>query len=308
MGLSRSDHLAMEDQLDTLRDLAARHGGLGSTATPIPRLGITVSPQPTGLQTGVYEPMLCLVLQGAKEVTIGDRNLRYDRAGYFVASVDLPACGRIVEATPEKPYVGVSLRIDREVLAALLPETSAGPEEAPSQAFAVSPLTPDLLDPWARLLGLLDRPQDVAVMAPLIEREILYRLLQGPQGGVLRQVAQGGSRLSQVRRAMRWIRDHFDQPLRIAELARLAGMSPASFHRHFKATTAMSPLQYQKRLRLQQARSLLVAHRDAAGAAFAVGYESASQFSREYARMFGASPARDALRLRRDGAEVSSAA
>jgi AraC-like DNA-binding protein len=298
----------MQDDLDHLRDTAIRHAAGPLTATPIPRLGISVAQAPSGLQAGLYEPMLCLVLQGAKEVTIGDRQLRYDRAGYFVASVELPASGCVVEASPERPYVGVSLRLDREGLAALLPEAPVRPEEAPGAAFAVSPVTPQLLDPWRRLVALLDTPQDIPVLAPMVEREILYRLLQGPQGGVLRQIAQGGGRLSQVRRAMAWIRSHFDQPLRIEELAGLAGMSPASFHRHFKAATAMSPLQYQKQLRLQQARTLLAAHRDAAGAAYAVGYESASQFSREYARMFGASPARDALRLRREGAEVSTAA
>jgi transcriptional regulator GlxA family with amidase domain len=169
-------------------------------------------------------------------------------------------------------------------------------------------VTPQLLDPWLRFLSLLDAPQDIPVIAPLLEREILYRLLQGPHGGVLRQIARADSRLCQVRNALAWIRTHYDQALRIGDLARMAGMSAASFHRHFKAATAMSPLQYQKSLRLQHARRLLIANEDAARAGYAVGYESASQFSREYARLFGAPPARDAVRLRGDGAALEELA
>ncbi|MDB5468112.1 MAG: transcriptional regulator, partial [Phenylobacterium sp.] len=162
-----------------------------------------------------------------------------------------------------------------------------------------------LVDAWLRLLSLLDRPRDIRVLAPMLEREILYRLLQGPQAEVLRQVARADSRLSRVRRAIAWIRAHYDQQLRIAALAELAGMSPASLHRHFKAVTAMSPLQFQKSLRLQHARRLLMADQDAARAGYAVGYESASQFSREYARLFGAPPTRDAMRLRGDAAALA---
>jgi transcriptional regulator GlxA family with amidase domain len=168
------------------------------------------------------------------------------------------------------------------------------PSPTAEPAFAVNPVTPELLDAWLRLLRLLDAPQDIAVLAPLCEREILYRLLQGPQGAIVRQIARADSRLSQVRRAIALIRDQFDRPLRVEALAEEAGMSPASFHRHFRTATAMSPLQYQKSLRLQEARRLILAGRDVAAAGFAVGYESASQFSREYARLFGSPPSRDA--------------
>ena len=164
---------------------------------------------------------------------------------------------------------------------------------APEPAFAVNPVTPDLLDAWLRLLRLLDTPQDIAALAPLYEREILYRLVQGPQGSIVRQIARADSRLSQVRRAVAMIRDRFDQRIRSESLAQEAGMSTASFHRHFRTATAMSPLQYQKSLRLQEARRLIVAGRDVAAAGYAVGYESASQFSREYARLFGLPPSRD---------------
>jgi AraC-like DNA-binding protein len=300
----------MHEQLSHLRALAARHANGRRTETAIPRVIIASGRETTGVLPGLYEPMFCLVLQGAKEVMIGDRLLRYDSASYFIASMDLPASGRIVEASPDRPYIGVSMALDWQGLAALLPEVSVR-TDVQGTAFGVGAVTPQLLDPWLRLLRLLDTPHDIPVLAPLLEREILYRLLQGPQGGLLRQVALADSRLSQVRRAIGWIRAHYDQPLRIDALAGLAGMSVASLHRNFKAATAMSPLQYQKSLRLQQARRLLVANQEASQAGYAVGYESASQFSREYTRLFGAPPVRDALRLRGEGitlAEIASAA
>jgi AraC-like DNA-binding protein len=257
----------------------------------------------------VFQPRLCLVLQGTKEVTIGERRMRYDPNNYFIASLEVPASGCVIEASVSRPYIGLSMALDPEALAALITATP-GRTDSETSSFASSPVTTQLLDPWVRLMALLDAPQDIAVLAPMIEREILYRLLQGPQGALLRQIARSDSRLGQVRRAIAWIREHYDQPLRIEALAELAGMSAASFHRHFKAATAMSPLQYQKCLRLQQARRLLIANQDATRAGYAVGYESASQFSREYARLFGVPPARDAVRLRGDGgglADIASA-
>jgi AraC-like DNA-binding protein len=301
----------MDEQLNQLRAVAARHVAGPTTETPIPRVAISTGRQTTAPLPSLYNPMLCVVLQGAKEVMIGNRLLRYDTASYFIASVELPASGRVVQASFDQPYIAVRLSLDRESLAALLPEVPVQAEaqaEAQAAGFAVSPVTPQLLDPWLRLLRLLDTPRDIPVLAPLIEREILYRLLSGPQGGVLRQAVLTDSRLSQIRQAIGWIRTHYNQALRIEALAALAGMSPASFHRHFKSATAMSPLQYQKHLRLQQARRLLIASDDASSAAYAVGYESASQFSREYARLFGAPPARDALRLRSDAAALADIA
>lgn len=266
-------------------------------ATAIPQVHIHVQQAASMPTLTLYEPMLCVVLQGAKRVIIGDQSLRYDTASYFVGSVDLPAAGCVIEGTPEQPYVAVAMALDLEILASLVSETG-DPQGAETPGFAVSPVTPELLDACARLLTLLDAPEDIAALAPLIKREILYRLLHGPQGGALRQAVRQGSRLSQVRQAIGWLRANFDRPVRIEALAGIASMSVASFHRHFRAATAMTPLQYQKALRLQEARRLLVADHDAAHAAFAVGYESASQFSREYARMFGLPPARDAGRLR----------
>jgi AraC-like DNA-binding protein len=293
----------MQDQLPQLRDLVLRHAEGPRTQTAIPRVVISVGRHATTHPVpSVYEPMLCVVLQGAKEVMIGERQLHYDPASCFIGTLELPASGCVVKASPEEPYLALSLALDRDGLAGLLSELPPGSRpDAEAAGFGVCPVTPQLLDVCLRLLSLLDEPQAIPVLVPLLEREILYRLLQGPHGEILRQVARSDSRLFQIRQAIAWIRTHFDQPLRIEALAELSGMSPASFHRHFKAATAMSPLQYQKQLRLQEARKLLIGRQDAARAAYAVGYESPSQFSREYARLFGAPPARDAVRLRGEG-------
>jgi len=265
-----------------------------------PGVHLYVAHSPTLPTCSLYEPMICIVLQGAKEVTIGDRTLRYDPAACFIASLELPLSGSVVEASSEKPYMCASMSLDRDAIADLMPDVpDAGPgEDTATTGFAVTPVTERLLNPWSRLIELADTPADVAVMAPMLKREILFRMLQGPQAGVLRQIVRADSRLSQVRQAVKWIRQHFHEPLRVEALAEIAGMSPASFHRHFKAATALSPLQYQKMLRLQEARRLLVVNADATRTAYRVGYESPSQFSREYSRMFGVAPSRDAVRLR----------
>ncbi len=299
----------MNAPLDDLLEIALRHATGIRTPTPMPRVALNIWHEPTPLTPGLFEPMLCLVLQGAKEVEVGGHRLRYDPASYFIATVELAASGRISEASRDKPYVSVAMGLDREALAEILPDADALPrDEAGAAGFAVSPVTADLADAFLRLLRLLERPHDAPVLAPMLEREILYRLLQGPQAHVLRQIAHADSRLSQVRRAIAAIRAQFDRALRIDDLADLAGMSPASFHRHFRAATGMSPLQFQKSLRLQQARRLLLIDHDATRAGFAVGYESASQFSREYARLFGAPPARDAQRLLGDPAMLAEVA
>ena len=286
----------MQDRLDELCRTVMRHAG-SARSWPLPRVRVGINHATSGFSAVLYEPMVCLVLQGAKQAMIGDHVVRYDPACYFVASLDLPAAGRIVEASRERPCVAVGLGLDTESIATLAAEMP--PQGEPGTAgFAVDPMTPALLDAWRRLLGLLDEPAAAPVMAPLIEREIHFRLLQGPQGAMLRQLASGDSRLSRIRRVIGRIRAQYDQPLVMDELAELAGMSAASFYRHFKAATATTPLQYQKALRLQAARRLLLADHDASRAAFAVGYESASQFSRDYARLFGLPPARYARRVR----------
>lgn len=295
--------VTMQDMLDTMREKVMRHAVSPYYETPIPRVILSSLNAPNCGNATVYEPVTCLILQGTKQVTIGDTVLRYDASSYFLASLDLPAVGRVVEATADKPYVAAALRIDRSALAdliATMPPESIGaePPSGEQAGFAVSAVTPEMLEAWAGLLALLDRPGDISMLAPLREREILYRLLQGPLGAQLCAMAQEDSRLSRVRRVIMWMQDHYEEMLRTATLAEIAGMSTASFHRHFKAATAMSPLQFQKTLRLHAARRLLAGGSDASRAAYSVGYESASQFSREYSRAFGLPPSRDADRLR----------
>lgn len=281
---------------ETLAGLAYRHATQPGGAT-IPRVSVHVAKETSWPIPVLYQPMLGIVLRGAKRVVIGDRTLSYDANHFFIASIDVPASSVMIESSPEAPYVAARLAIDHDVLADLVVDI---PCEArgDTAAFAVGAMTPELLDAWSRMLQLLDAPNEIDMLAPLIEREILFRILQGPQGALLRQAARSDSRFAQIRSAIAHLRANFDRLVRIEELVEIAGMSGATFHRHFRAATAMSPLQYQKALRLQEARRRLIADAGASGAAYAVGYESASQFSREYTRMFGTPPARDAARLR----------
>jgi AraC-like DNA-binding protein len=214
-------------------------------------------------------------------------------------SVDLPAVGTNQQGGPDQPYLAVSLTLDPVIVATVLADAA---EPAPAKTdggFCVASVTPQLLDAWVRMLRLMDQPADIPMLAPIYEREILYRVLQGPNGWMLRDIATPDTALSRVRRAIAYIRANFAKPIGIEMLAESAMLSVSAFHRHFKAATAMSPLQFQKRLRLLQARSLLIAGAQAASrVALDVGYESASQFTREYARFFGRSPAKDAARIR----------
>lgn len=231
-----------------------------------------------------------------------ESTLHYDPATYFVMTVDLPAVGAVHAASDGSPYLAVALTLDAGILGRLLDDlpdsVPTGVASRPIAAFSVATVTPELMDAWVRMLGLMERPADIAALAPVYEREILYRVLQGPHGQLLRDIATPDSALARVRKAIQWIREHYSAPLRIGALARLAAMSESAFHRHFKAATALSPLQYQKQLRLMQARHLLTARgASVTAAAMEVGYESATQFSREYARAFGLPPSQDASRL-----------
>lgn len=285
--------------LDDLKALVMRHARGRLTDTGIPRVAIMKGEATTGPLLGLYDPRLCLVLQGAKSVMIGDQLLHYDAGRYFIAAVEVPAVGKVLQASPQHPYLSVSLALDTTLIASLLLDMPPVAEATIGHGFAVSRADEALVDAWLRMIELIDHPAEIPVLAPLLEREILFRLLQGPQGAMLRQIAGADSRLSQIRRALAWIRDHYAEPFRVEDLARMGGMSASVFHRHFKAVTAMTPIQYQKRIRLNEARRrLLATSGDAAGVAFSVGYESASQFSREYARLFGAPPVRDVGRLR----------
>jgi len=255
---------------------------------------------PTEVMPIVYEPTACLVLQGAKRTMIGDTTLSYGAGECLVVATEVPALGQISEASEAEPYLALNLRLKSTRLAALLLDMAEMPESATAAGFGVTRAGAALLDAWRRMVELLDRPDEIPVLAPRLEDELLFRLLIGPQGGLLRQIARADSGISRIRRVIAWIRDHLADDLTIETMAEVSGMSVTTFHRRFKATTGVSPLQYQKQLRLHEARRRLIAG-DAATAAvaFSVGYESASQFSREYKRLFGLPPGRDARRIQR---------
>lgn len=243
----------MEEQLLELRALA---GGAQNrlTETGIPRVAMVQGRIPEHELNAVYEPMVNLILQGSKSMTVGDSTLEYDPATYFVMSVSLPAAGVVRPAATGEPYLAVALLLDPQILASLLgdlPETACATR--PSGGFSVAETTPELMDAWVRMLRLMKRPGEIPALAPAYEREILYRVLQGPHGGMLREIATPDTAMARVSLAIEWIRRNFAQPLRVEALADKASMSPSAFHRHFKAVTSMSPLQYQKRVRLLQA-------------------------------------------------------
>ncbi len=288
----------MNNQLNELRALAA-HAENRRTETGIPRVAMVQGEVPEHLLAAVYDPMINLILQGSKSMTVGDRTLRYDPATYFVMSIELPAVGKVHPAATGEPYLAVSLTLNPAILATLLADLPKPAERFEQESgFSVAAVTPELMDAWVRMLRLIERPQDITALAPAYEREILYRVLQGPQGWMLREIAAPDTAMARVSLAIQWIRRDFAGPIRVDELAQKAAMSVSAFHRHFKAVTNLSPLQYQKRVRLLQARTLLVANATSVTtAAFEVGYESATQFSRDYARVFGLPPARDAARI-----------
>ncbi len=280
----------------------------GFQATPIERLTLARSSTITMPMPNVYRPLLCLVAQGRKDVTLGDRVFRYGPGRYGVVTHDLPVTGQVVEATPDKPYLCLYLDFDAVMLGQLA--LRVPPPQSPAQPIGktVSDAGEELLDAVLRLLRLLDDPAALPVLGPLAEQEIVYRLLTGPDGASMRRITSSKGRMARVGRAIAWIGQHARDRLSIDRLAAEVGMSPSSLHEHFRAVTAMTPLQFQKQLRLQDARSLmLVEGIDITTAALRVGYESPSQFSREYRRHFGAPPARDIARLRACRGQTSDA-
>ena len=295
---------------------------------PIKGLSLYRTSAPTELAHGMTNMAVCVVAQGSKEVMLGDHRYRYDPAHYLLTTVELPVVGQVVEASPEKPYLSLRLALEPTLIGSVMVEAGhlaqnqakagyshrhkagyshrhkAGYSHRHDvRAISVSPLDADLLDAVLRLVRLLDTPsvryaQDRPFLAPLIVREIIYRLLLGEQADRLRQAVQG-SHSHRIARALERLRKEFNQPLRIEEIAQELGMSVSAFHHRFKAVTAMSPLQFQKRLRLQEARRLMLGeHLDAASAGYRVGYDDASHFNREYKRLFGLPPLRDVARLR----------
>lgn len=295
------------DDLDRLTARAERLWTLHGAHLPIEGLTLARRAAPSGPFHGVYKPSLCVVLRGAKVSRLGSHSFRYDAGKCLITSLDVPIRAEIVEASTAAPYLAFALNLDTSLVAEMLLGGQLGGAEdsRTAPALAVHRLDAALFDPLERMLALAETPADIPVLAPMVHREIVWRLLNGPQGATLRQLGLAGNHLSRISRAIGWIRENFAQTLSVPHLANLAGMSSATFHRHFKAATGMTPVQFQKSLRLQEARRLLLAEgRDVARIGFAIGYDSPSQFSREYRRMFGAPPGRNLAQMRREVAQA----
>jgi AraC-like DNA-binding protein len=276
------------------------------TVEPLEGLRLRRASSPTELGHGASYPSFCVIAQGSKDILLGDSRYRYDPAHYLIATIELPIASRIVEASPERPYLGLVLRLDPILVGSVLVEAGqpAPRRHSAVAAIDVSPLDAGLLDAVVRLVRLLDSPTEARFLAPLVTREIVYRLLLGAQGGRLHHVAALGGSTHRIAEAIERLRKDFDRPLRIDSIARELGMSVSGFHHHFRSLTAMSPLQFQKQLRLQEARRLMLGEGvDAASAGYRVGYGNASHFTREYKRLFGAPPLRDVDRLREAATE-----
>lgn len=281
----------------SLSDLARRatkHSG----TTDIPRFAIHKMDQPTKLEPLIYEPCVCLILQGAKRTIIGGQELTYATGACLVVAAELSAMGQIAEASPGEPFVALALTLDPLRLSDAI-KTMPGATDTYDESFALQSASDVVIEIWGRLLNLLERPSEIEGLAELYERELLYRLLSGPIGPLLRQIGTSDSNLARIRQTMEHIRLHHAERIEVASMADIAGMSLTTFHRRFKSVTGVSPLQYQKQIRLHEARRILIASEgNAASVAYRVGYESASQFSREYRRLFGMPPLQDAAAAR----------
>ncbi|SHJ91574.1 transcriptional regulator, AraC family [Malonomonas rubra DSM 5091] len=296
--------LAMSDLADSVARLT-ENGELRTSA--IPGLSLFRRSEPSEPLTGMYEPSVCLIAQGAKRVQLGEDTYLYDASHYLFAGVHLPVVAQVIDASHEKPYLGLKLTFDYRDICQLMADSQLPPPQTKQtdRGMATGKLTVSLVNAFQRLVNLLDEEQDIPILAPVIQREIFYRLLVGDQGARFRQLAAMGTKSQQVARAISWLKENYSQPLRVDELAEIASMGTSTFHHHFRSMTALSPLQYQKQLRLQEARKLMLTDFiDAATAAFQVGYESPSQFNREYSRQFGAPPVRDITNLRQQAVNV----
>jgi AraC-like DNA-binding protein len=283
------------------RQIAANIKNPGDQATSVPGLILYRKVKPIECGSGQYEPSLNIFVQGRKRINVAGLPYLCDESSFLLTSVDLPVTSQILEASVEKPLLAMLLKFDmivvREVVA--LEEEPDREESSEVGGMVMGTTTVDLLNPCLRLLELLETPADIPFMSNLLQREIVYRLLRGPQGARLRAIATNGDQSHRTAKAVAWLRANYAQPLRIEDLAELARMGVSTLHHHFRILTSMSPLQYQKQLRLKAARDkMLMDGLDAASAAFAVGYESANQFNREYSRCFGLPPMRDIKALR----------
>ncbi|PJJ55226.1 AraC family transcriptional regulator [Compostimonas suwonensis] len=286
------------DGLHELRELILRHAR-HDNGTALDGVRLTTDAEPMAGRAGFSEPSLAIVAQGVKRTVLNGTPYDYRAGQYLIVSIGLPVIGSVLEASREQPFAVFTLRLKPAVIASLLLETPSRGRAPAFSGLAISDATPELLDSAVRLVRLLDSPEDAPVLAAAYEREITWRLLTGAQGAIVRQIGLADGSLAQIARTIHWIRGHYTETLRIEDLARLAGMSLSTFHRHFRGATSMTPLQFQKQIRLQEARSLLLAGSDdIAEVGYLIGYDSPSQFSREYRRAFGAPPGRDALLLR----------
>jgi AraC-like DNA-binding protein len=292
---------ARELRSELARKIAARMDSAENRATEIPGVTLHRRTAPTAPCSATYEPGVTVMAQGRKRVDLGRTTFIYSESRYLLTSVDLPIVSQIIEASEEVPCLAMSLKLEMPVIRELLSREEIQASDAPSDspAMATGEATVEFLTACCRLMDLLDAPQDIPFLSGLIQREIIYRILRGPEGARLRAIATLGDQSHRTAKAIAWIKANYAKPLRVDDLAQIAGMGPSTLHHHFRALTAMSPLQYQKQLRLQAARGrMLIDGLDAASAAFEVGYESASQFNREYSRLFGQPPMRDIRNLR----------
>jgi AraC-like DNA-binding protein len=287
--------MELNNELATLIARYADRDGCHETA--VPRLSVFRRSTPSEPVHAVHKAAICFIAQGRKQMILGDEVFNYGPSQHLLVSLDLPVIGQVTHASEEEPYLGLKLEFDLDLAAELM--LKLPPQEESGLGMAINQTPPELLEAAIRLLRLHESPEDVAELAPLIEREILYRLLKNDQCGCIRRMLQPHAPHRHVGRAITWIKENYTRPFSIDEVAALSGMSASSLHQHFRAATAMSPLQYQKHLRLQEARRLILSRAlDAASAGHTVGYDSPSQFSREYKRLFGAPPQRDIERLR----------
>jgi len=301
-----------EEDARRLAETAVVRGALATTITRslgrnddmetrIAGLFLTRRRHPSAPESFLYDPSLSLIAQGGKRVVLGNITYRYNESRFLLTAVNLPTIAQVVEASPERPYLAMFLRLDLAAAKQMITEIDlADPDGQPDSAgMATGLATVALCEAANRLVGLLETPLDIPVMADLVQREILYRLLTGPAGSRLRQIVRLGTQGNRIARAINWLRDNYVYPLRVDELAKVSGMGVSTLHHHFRQMTTMSPLQFQKHLRLHEARRLMLSEDlDAGSAAVRVGYESATQFSREYRRLFGAPPMRDVKSLR----------
>jgi AraC-like DNA-binding protein len=286
-----------EELIDRMAQVLPEDGSLEAFAG----FFLARSSKPTESVQSVYQPAFCFVAQGSKHVLLGEKLYRYDPGHFLIFTVDLPVVFQVEEASKEQPYLGLRLNLDPSLVASVLMESGveAKKGDASAKAIDVSPINAGMLDAVVRLVRLLDTPDQLKFLAPLIIREIIYRLLETGQGARLSHLLASGGDTGRISRAIGHLRENFNQPLRMDEIARELGMSVSGFHHHFKSVTAMSPLQFQKQIRLQEARRLMLGEElDAASAGFRVGYEDPTYFSRDYKKLFGAPPQRDIARLR----------